>query len=260
MFGNILQSPDNQSYCLNMANENMNNYKPVGALILGLSLILSASIGAWTFYKVKAMDNTLEVTGSAKKSVKSDAVKWSSGFSRVVTIDNLKTGYVQMESDLKTVKKYFQDNGISEDQLDISPVMQSQNYKANDQGPIEYTLQQNITLQSSDIDKITAMAKNTQDLISKDVIFVTNTLEYYYTGLAQARIDLLEDSIKDAKARAEKLAESSGQGVGSLKSASVGSVQVLQTNSTDVSDYGSYDTSTIDKDVMVTVRATFSIK
>ncbi|HPO83031.1 MAG TPA: SIMPL domain-containing protein, partial [bacterium] len=68
------------------------------------------------------------------------------------------------------------------------------------------------------------------------------------------------EAMNDAKARAEKIAQSSGQGVGSLRSASMGVVQVLEPNSTEVSDYGSYDTSTIEKEVMVTVRATFLLK
>jgi hypothetical protein len=37
-------------------------------------------------------------------------------------------------------------------------------------------------------------------------------------------------------------------------------VQVLKVNSTDVSDYGAYDTSTIEKEVMVTITAVFNLK
>jgi len=37
-------------------------------------------------------------------------------------------------------------------------------------------------------------------------------------------------------------------------------VQVLSPNSIEVSDYGSYDTQTIQKEVMVTARAVFLLK
>jgi hypothetical protein len=40
----------------------------------------------------------------------------------------------------------------------------------------------------------------------------------------------------------------------------MGVVQVMQVDSVDVSDYGSYDTSTINKDVMVTVKTVFGLK
>jgi len=37
-------------------------------------------------------------------------------------------------------------------------------------------------------------------------------------------------------------------------------VQVMPVNSVDISDYGNYDTSTIDKDVMVTVKTIFRLE
>jgi hypothetical protein len=37
-------------------------------------------------------------------------------------------------------------------------------------------------------------------------------------------------------------------------------VQVLAPNSEDVNDYGTYDTSSINKEIMVTVKASFEIK
>lgn len=70
-------------------------------------------------------------------------------------------------------------------------------------------------------------------------------------------MELLSEAVKDAQNRAGKIAQSSGNEVGSLKSASVGVVQVLPVNSTEISDYGTYDTSSIEKEVMITVRATF---
>jgi len=56
------------------------------------------------------------------------------------------------------------------------------------------------------------------------------------------------------------IAENDNRKVGNLRSASIGVTQVLAADSVDVSDYGTYDTSTEDKDVMVTVRAVFRIK
>ncbi len=73
------------------------------------------------------------------------------------------------------------------------------------------------------------------------------------------RVALLPDAIADAKARAESIATAGGNKIGSIKSASSGVVQVLSANSVEVSDYGSYDTSKIEKEIMVTVKASFAI-
>lgn len=62
------------------------------------------------------------------------------------------------------------------------------------------------------------------------------------------------------KKRAEAIATSSGKTVDSIKSVSMGVVQVMPAGTVDVSDYGMYDTGSIDKEVMVTVKTTFSLK
>jgi hypothetical protein len=66
--------------------------------------------------------------------------------------------------------------------------------------------------------------------------------------------------MKDAQKRAESIAQSTGKKIGNLKSASMGVVQVMQPNSVDISDYGNYDVSTIEKEIMITVKASFSLK
>ena len=104
------------------------------------------------------------------------------------------------------------------------------------------------------------MAQKTPDLINKGVIFSTNPVEYYYSKLPDLRVSLLSDAIKDAQARAGKMAEATGKKVGVLRSAASGVVQVRSANSLEVSDYGTYDTSKINKNVMVTVKAAFELK
>ena len=119
---------------------------------------------------------------------------------------------------------------------------------------------QNIEVQSDEVKKIDALAKNTMELIKKGVLFTTNSLEFYYSKLPEVRVELLDSAVADAKARANKLAEAGGKKIGVLKSASSGVVQVMAPNSVEVSDYGMYDTSKINKEVMVTVKASFEIK
>jgi len=97
-------------------------------------------------------------------------------------------------------------------------------------------------------------------LINKGVLFTTSSLEFYYSQLPQARIELLASAVQDAKARAEQLAQAGGKKIGILKSASSGVVQVMAPNSVEVSDYGMYDTSKIEKEIMVTVKTSFEIK
>ncbi|MES2930167.1 MAG: SIMPL domain-containing protein [Patescibacteria group bacterium] len=226
---------------------------------LGLALIISTIIAAYTFYRVRSFDNTLTVTGSATKQVTSDHVKWVGVINRVAKVSTLKDGYADMARDLENVKAFLKEKNIADDQIVVSPVFMDQNYDQNPTAERSYTLRQTIDINSSDVAGITEVAKNTTPLIEKDVIFSTQSLEYTYTKLPDERVALLSDAVKDAKARASKLAESSGKSVGQLKSASSGVVQVMSANSLDISDYGSYDTSKVEKNIMVTVKASFTL-
>lgn len=244
-----------------MENNSKLNPLIIFGIILGASIIVSMFIGAGFFYKIRSFDDSLSVTGSAKRAVQSDKVKWTSSINRVAKVNNLKAGYDQMARDLVEVKAFFKAQGIPEESIVVTPVFMNEIYNQYNNGENkEYTLIQNFEIQSDDVTKITAVAKSTAPLIDKGVIFSTNSLEYYYSKLPEVRVELLSEALTDAKNRAEKLASSTGGHVGKLKSASSGVVQVLSANSTEVSDYGSYDTSKIDKEIMVTVKASFTTR
>lgn len=231
-------------------------------IIMGACLVISATIWATAYYNKNDTDS-LSVTGSASRQVVSDNAKFSGYFSRIVKISNLKSGYSQMTSDLKIVQDFLKAQGIAEKDITISTVSMYENYNYNNNNNVqtekEYNLTQQVEVSLSDVEKITSLAKKTQDLINSGVIFSTNQVEYYYTKLPELRVELLSDAIKDAKARATKMAEATGKKVGVLRSAASGVVQVLPSNSLEISDYGTYDTSKINKNIMVTVRAAFSV-
>jgi hypothetical protein len=230
------------------------------AIIVGVCLIISALIGSLTFYIVRSPEDTLSVTGSVREKVTSDIAKWTSNFSRTVSAEDLKSGYQMMQKDLRLVLNFFEDNGFTEEDLLISPIFMEQLYLYDPNAPKENLLRQTVEIQSTDVDKITYMAKNNQELIDKGVIFATQSLEYYYSKLAELRINLIPDAINDAKLRAQKIAEGSGKTIGVIKSANLGVVQLLPVNSTEVSDWGTYDTTTIEKEVMIPVTVIFTLK
>lgn len=235
----------------------------VPALILGAAFIAGAVIGASTFYAVRSFDHTLTVTGSAKTTATSDVAKWHFSISRRVTESTLPLGYRQLAADLTAVKQYLAEQNIIEEEVTIQPVMTEEIYRYDSSGinaPREFTVRQNISVESNDVAKVTAAAENIQRMAQQNVFVTANPPEYYYSQLADLRVSLLGEAIADAKARAQEIAGSSDSKVGRLQSASSGVVQVLAPNSIDVADYGQYDTRTIEKEVMVTVRAVFQVR
>ncbi len=203
------------------------------------------------------------MTGSADQIITSDTVKWQSNFSRSTGLDNVKEGYPAMKQDLEAIMKYLKENGVNEKDITLNAVNISSNYSANNYGQSAvtgYTLNQQITVQSSDVDKITKVAQNSGNLISQGIFFTSNAPEYYYSKLNDIKLNLLAKATQNAKVRAERIAESTGASVGQVNSASMGVFQITPVNSTDLSDYGSYDTTSIDKRVMAVVKTSFLVK
>ncbi len=228
--------------------------------LLGVSLILAALIGAGTVFRLRSLNDVVAVTGSAKMEVTADQGKWVSQISRTVRQSNLKSGYEQMSRDLVLVQEFLKSNAIESSQVAVAPVFMMEVYNQNVEAEKQYTLTQTIEVQSTDVQKLQNLSQRAGELVSKGIIYSTTSLEFYYSKLPESRVALLSQAIDDAKARAGELAKNSGKRVGSLKSATSGVVQVQSRNSTDVSDYGSYDTSKIEKQITVTVKATFTLK
>lgn len=246
-------------FTIGMENKNLYN---APALIIGAALILASVVGAAAFIKARGFDNALSVTGSAKQTVTSDTAKWSFDLSRRVIESGVQGGRAALARDLDLAEAFLANQGIAAESVSVSPVFVEEIYKYGEgsQGPREFNLRQTVTVETSEVAKMDTLAKAVDALSAQGVFFVARSPEYFYSDLASLRVSLLGEAVKDARARAESIAESAGTEVGPLKSASSGVVQVLAANSIDISDYGSYDTSTIEKDVMVTVRATFFVE
>jgi hypothetical protein len=123
-----------------------------------------------------------------------------------------------------------------------------------------YRLFQNVEIRSSDIDKITNISRSATDLINEGVQFQSNAPQYFYTKLADLKIDMIGLATEDAKARAEKMLSATGNKVGKLNSANVGVFQITPLYSGEISDYGINDTSSIEKEITSVVTCEFEVK
>ncbi|HPY08646.1 MAG: SIMPL domain-containing protein [Patescibacteria group bacterium] len=228
-------------------------------VILGLSLVIAALLVSGTLLDIKELNNVISISGSAKLPVTSDSARWTGNFSRTAFATNLKSGYEAMKKDEGLVAAYLDEQGFA-GKYEISPVYMYEIYKSDAYAPKEYNLTQSIEVKSDDVEKVKNLVKNIEKVIAQGVIFSSNPVEYYYSKLPDVRVSLLPEAIKDAKARAQAIADSSGAKVDDVKSVAMGVVQVMPLGAIEVSDYGSYDTSSIDKEVMITVKVTFGLK
>jgi len=227
--------------------------------ILSVGLVIASLIWAVAFYQSKLLDDTLSVTGSAKTRVKADVVKFSFTLQRQSSEGRISADHALLARDRDAAVAFLEKEGVAKDAIQILPPLTDE-YYSNDTSVRKYTLRQQITVQSGEVDKITTLASRIQDLAKEGAVIQALPPEYLVSKLAEYRVSLLAEAVKDARARAEAIASANGRRVGGLKSAASGVVQVLAPNSIDVSDYGQYDTMNLEKDVMVTVRGSFFVK
>lgn len=230
-------------------------------LIIAAAIILATCIASYTFYSSRGFDNTLSVTGSTKERVTADMAKWTVRMERIVETNDVSNGYAQVARDTAAVTAYMKKQGIAEADITTSAATSNDYYESYGQTQVhKISVSQMVTAKSNDISIIEKAAANAQQLAIQGVRFSPNSPEYLISNLADLRVSLIGKAVLDAQKRAEEVTKAIGQRVGSMKSASSGVVQVMPPDSTDVSDYGQYDTSTKDKDVMVSVRAVFFVK
>lgn len=230
------------------------------ATVLVIGGIVIASIAAYTAYDIKLSRDSIEVTGSAKEAVVADTGRWVINLdTRTGAIDQ-QEGFARLEKAAESITTYLAGQGFTE--VEVPAISSYANYTYPQYGePIftGYSVSRQIIVRSDNLERISDLANNVEPLMGSGYNVSTQSLELTYSKLDEMRVKLLSEAIKDATARAEAIAKETGRSVGMLRNASSGVVQVLSEGGVEISDYGSYDTQSLHKEVMVTVRATFEL-
>jgi hypothetical protein len=244
----------------------MNNNK-MASFLLGATLALGFALSAYmvsTAMIRMRQENTIKVKGYAEKQIKADNGTWSGEMT--VRSPDLAAGYKVMDANRVKVRDMIDKIGFNkETRINFLPVSIQTEYKLNDKGNSTneingYVLNQTVTIESNQIDLIESVSKTSSDLIRDSIEFRSYRPIYTFSGIEKIKIDLLAAATKNAYERARTLAENSGGRAGKLCSASQGVFQITPLNSTDVSDEGEYNTSTIDKMVKAVVTLEFNVQ
>lgn len=232
-----------------------------GAMLLCIGIVLSAAFAAYTAYAIKTAQNTIEVTGSAKEAVVADFARWTIMLESKTPVGNQQLGFDRLDRATKSIAAYLEKQGFTDMETPAPSVQPNYTYPERAEPILTgYTVSRQVIVRSTDIDALAALSGNIAPLTGSSYQVTSGGLELTYQKLPEMRVKLLSEAIKDAKARAEAIAKETGRSVGAIKSATGGVVQVLPEGGVDISDYGSYDTQSKNKDIMVTVRASFTIK
>lgn len=231
-------------------------------LIIGvffsLALIISTSIVANTLSR-----SGIEVTGSAVAVVESDKASWDINITTAA--NSKKKSFEKLVKDRAVVVAYLASKGFTNQEIDLQ---NTDAYPVFDISPDtgeplntvnHYETTQIIRINSNNIALVKDASLDAENLLNKGIDIKSNPPQYFYTKLSDLKVQLLKEASNDAKKRAKAMLKGSGSRLGTIKSIKTGVFQITTPNSTEVSDYGIYDTSTIEKKVTAVTQVTFRI-
>jgi len=234
-----------------------------GMVALAVGLVVSAAVVGYAVREVKLARDVVTVTGSAKRPIRSDYVVWRGMVSS--QRPTMQEAYREVSGYADRLRAYFRQQGVPDSSIIFQSIQTNPVHETLPNGTwspriVAYAIQQTFEIRSAEVDSITALSRRATELINEGVPLQPMPPEYLTTKLPELRVQMLEEAAKDARARAEAIARSVGSRIGPVRGAQMGVFQVTSSNSTQVSDYGIYDTSSLDKDITAVVKVTFAVR
>ena len=226
-------------------------------LLVSIALVMSTQMISSTVSK-----NEISVTGSAYEIVKSDS--GTLNFDIVIKRSSKQAAYSALQTQIKTVEDYLKAKQIKN--IELKTINGYYSYKRDPKTGAytdiqdAYNLYQPMHISSDNVELIKEISNDITSLINKGVDINVNPASYDYSKLPELKVTLLEKASQDAKNRAASMLKPTGNSVGKIQSVRMGVYQITPVDSTNVSDMGINDTTSIDKKVTAVANVSFKIK
>lgn len=242
--------------------------KIVIAVIIAVGICVSAFLIGYFFYKTKSPVKTVSVVGLAEKEFVSDLIVLDFSF-KTKNMD-MKLAFNELKEQREVVKNYLKEKGIAEKDIKFNAIDHTEDYdyqydeihKRSISVFRGYVFTQSVRIESKEVQKVEELYQNMVDLLDQGVAVDAYSPSYYYTKLADLKMEMLASATEDAHHRAEIIATNAGAKLANLKVANAGVFQITAPNSAD-EDYtwgGVFNTSSKEKKASVNMRLTYYVK
>jgi len=237
-----------------------------GMLALAVALVVAGAFVSKSVRDIRRAGDTITVTGSAKRAIRSDLIIWSCNVSG--RSETMQGAYQEVKRHTTRVLAYLRDQKVPDREITLASIETRPLYQTERVGEsnevnrrlVGYELVQSISIQSTNVDGITALSRKITDLIQEGVPLESAAPQYIFTKLSEMRVQMLGEATKDAKQRARTMVEAVGGRVGALRLIRSGVFQITPLYSNDVSDSGMNDTTALHKEITAVVTATFAVQ
>jgi hypothetical protein len=240
--------------------------KHLNPILFSLAIVIAAYILGQAVINRNQTNGQIAVTGLGTTNFTSDLIVWEGSFNAEAR--DLKEAYNQLENSKRIISEYLKGKGVKDSELVFNAVTSTKNLEnkySNDgkyvgQEFLGYILTQSIKIESKNVETIEKISREITELLNKGINFYSQAPRYYYTQLADLKIEMISKATSDAHSRAEKIAVNSGSILGDLKSAKMGIFQITGQNSgEDYSWGGTFNTSSKKKTANITMKLIYEI-
>ncbi|MFI5263065.1 MAG: SIMPL domain-containing protein, partial [Candidatus Kapaibacterium sp.] len=169
----------------------------LSAIIFAVAICLAASMLSSAWRKTHYISETIKVTGLAEKNFVSDLIVWSGSFSRKMM--SMQEAFAALKKDADAIQKYLIAKGVNSKEIVFSAVNINKEFRTtyDNNGHVTgtyfdgYTLTQNAEIESKEVDKIESISREVTELINTGIEFNSAEPRYYYTKLAELKLEML---------------------------------------------------------------------
>ena len=239
----------------------------LSSLLFALAIVIAAIFLGNAYSDRFETEGEISVTGLGKADFTSDLIVWEGRFN--AENFDLKQAYLTLAVEKATIEAYLLEKGVAAENLVFSAVNTNPRHKTiySASGSYMgeeftgYLLSQSVSIESQEVEKIEKISREITELLNQGVQFYSESPRYYYTQLADLKIEMISKATEDARIRAEQIAQNSGAELDDLISAKMGVFQITGQNSKeDYSWGGTFNTSSKEKTASITMKLVYSVE
>lgn len=243
-------------------------------MAIALAWSVSTTASTWKSVKVKPEQRTIKVVGSAKKRIVSDLIEWAAVIE--ARAPDRTAAYKTMREHRDKAVAFLAAQGIKA--AEIQP--QSTTFQEEYTTDVEFKMlpgakeplrlekktfkgfvtRETILVRSADVAVVEKASREVTSLLEQGISITSNAPEYFYTRLGELKVEMLAAAGRDARARADNILKSAGgASIKRLRKTNMGIININPANSTDTSNEGNNDRTSLEKDIITIVHAEFDL-
>ncbi|QBM19042.1 hypothetical protein MARI_31850 [Marinobacter sp. JH2] len=205
--------------------------KVLVAVILGLSVVISASLLKDGLTGLKTGDRYVTVKGVAEREVNADLALWPIRF--VASGKTLEQAQAKARSSREAIMAFLKLQAIESSAVELQrlDVTDTRANPYQGEGEQKFIVNQTLMVRSTQIDRIRHAAQNVSELVDSGVLLSSDYgpggPTYLFNGLNTIKPEMIAEATESAREAANQFARDANASLGGLRRANQGVFQIL---------------------------------